>query len=295
MPSRRDYLAVLGATVPGLAGCLSEAGETEGDGTPPETATDDATRTVTDDATRTVTNDEMATTSEDVAADLTVSDVAVHEAITFYHWPGSTRVFAPPEEQYVIATVSGPGTDDLPDFVFEVGGESWDRTLVGRDLEGPSAVAGRSGGQVGYGDDPDGTLAFRVPSPLSGSDPKIRVAGTDATWPLPDEARARLASPPPSFTLESLAVPDSVARSEDVPVDLTVRNTSDVTGRFLAAVQWPTGVADDDEATVVEERVDAGETRTVSLSFPAGAPATDTPTLSVEGCVTAERTVQVEE
>ena len=56
----------------------------------------------------------------------------------------------------------------------------------------------------------DGTLAFLVPSPLSGSEPRIRIEGTDASWALPDAARDRLATPPPSFALDSLEVPDSV-------------------------------------------------------------------------------------
>jgi len=213
MPSRRDYLAALGGTVPVLAGCLSESDDRDGDGSDAETAPEDRTETGTADGT--------GTTTDDPADDLTVYDVAVKEAITYYHWPGSTTVYVSSDEQYVLATVSGPGTSDPPNFVFENGEESWDRTTVGRNREGPSTVAGRSGGQVGYGEDTDGTLAFLVPSPLSASEPRIRIEGTDASWALPDAARDRLATPPPSFALESLEVPDSVTRSDDVPVDLT--------------------------------------------------------------------------
>ena len=78
-----------------------------------------------------------------------------------------------------------------------------------------------------------------------------------AAWFLPDDALATLrASRPPSL-LDSFDV--TVGDGPAVDLSLTARNTTDVAGRFLAAVYWPTpAIAAADHATVVGRQAAGG-------------------------------------
>ena len=84
---------------------------------------------------------------------------------------------------------------------------------------------------------------------------------------------------------------------ENGSVSLTVENTSETGGRFLAACYWPTErIADDDESTVVEREVAAGETVGIPVSIDTEYTARESGpvTLRVDGHVTAEREVRVD-
>jgi hypothetical protein len=285
MHTRRRYLATLGLGLAGLAGCLSENGGSGGSGTDDPDGTDDTTErpSPTDDPTNGDT-------------DVTVTDPVVRKAVTHYAWPGSTRVFAPEGEQFVVATVEGPEETAPPGFTLEAGDREFDPGLDAQGRYSDAELAGRGGGSVLQNEHATGYLAFRVPSPLDVDDARIvRDDGGPAT-PLSDGAVATLRRPGPEFELETLEVPESVERPAEVDVSLTVTNASDVDGRFLAGVNWPTeGIADDDETTVLERDVAAAETTTLSLSLPTGTAVeetTDHP-LTVEGCVAAERTIEV--
>lgn len=124
----------------------------------------------------------------------------------------------------------------------------------------------------------------------------LAAADGPGSEPLPEAAVDRLARPSPRFALEALDVPATVAHSSPASATLRVTNVSDVDGRFLAGVRWPTAIADDDETTVVAGRMAAGETRSFSVDLSgSGAGRDGEATLVVEGCVTAERTVVVGE
>lgn len=296
MTSRRDYLAVLGAALAGTAGCLSgnDGGTGGGTDTPTDGGTGTASPTPTSSTTEPPTTNR---TTDGIAGDLTVSNVAVYEAVTYYAWPGSTQVVAPTDDQFVVATVEGPADEPAPAFVFEAGDATWEQELVGQQYAPDAELEGRGGGPVAGDADATGYIAFQVPSPLTGAEPQIVLPAGDQTWAVPDSERGRLRTPSPTFALSSLDVPEDVTDVDEFTVDLTVENTSDVDGRFLAAVTWPTGYADDDESHVLEDDVAAGETASFSLALNPSAPSPDdgTVTLSVHGHVAAERTVRVAE
>ncbi len=165
-----------------------------------------------------------------------------------------------------------------------------------RSVHAESVVAGRSGGLVTDTGDPNGFLPFAVPAPLDAPNPRMATGDGATVWWADEPARERLATPSPQFALETLDVPDSVTQPTNLDLSLTVSNERDVDGRFLAAVNWPTrGIADDDETTVLERSVAAGATESFSLSLDTEYAVTETDTLSltVSGCVEAERTVEV--
>lgn len=221
--------------------------------------------------------------------EIVVEDVVVRKAVTYEQTMGSGGVLVPAGEQFVVASVRGDERPDQQSFSFET--EASSRAPVIRTEYGYRSVAGRSRSR-------DSTyLAFRVPSPLEPSNPRIEYAGTDAAeWPLPSRQRDRLAAPEPRFELKALSVPDEVSQGDPLPVSLTVRNVSETVGRLVVAVRWPTRVvADDDESREVGRRVDAGDRETLEFEFDTrGTAFEDGPaTLSVEGHVAAQRDVQV--
>lgn len=288
MQTRRRYLAAVSLGLAGLAGCLSES-EVPGGDTPEDPQT---THGGTDAPT---TGDGSTDDPPTVAGDVAVTTPIARKAVTYYSWPGSTEILAPDGEQFVVATVEGPEDTDPPAFTLEAGGDEFP---AGVDVAAryDAAFAGRTGGSVRQNDHASGYLAFRVPSPLDVDDARItRDDGAPAT-PLPVDEVATLNRRAAEFELDRLALPDTVERPEVVDVSLTVTNTSDVDGRFLAGLHWPTdGIADDDETTVLDRDVPAGETTTFTLSLQTGHAVTETSDhpLTIEGCIFAERTVEV--
>jgi hypothetical protein len=284
MQTRRRSLQLAGTALAGLAGCVSTL-DGEGDGTD---ATDDGP--TGDDGTAT----DRAPT--DRFEDVALSDMLVREAVAYYRWPGSTEVLAPSDEQFVVAQVTGPEEATAPRFVFRADGREWVPGIGRRETSGPASVAGRDGGSATEDFREEGYLAFRVPSPIDAADPRIVAPDRGASLSLSDAATERLAGHSPMFALERVEVPESVTHPSPVDVALTVRNTSDVDGRFVAGLHWPTElVADDDETTVVEGQVAAGETASFSASLDteyAVRETTDHP-LTISGYVDAERSVRV--
>jgi hypothetical protein len=281
MQTRRRCLAAVGLGLVGLAGCLSDSGVPGGDGTDDTSTTDDGT---TDDG-----------TTDDSPSDVTVTNPVVRKAVTHYSWPGSTEILEPEDEQFVVATVEGPEDAVAPDFTLEAGGEAFspDVDVTGRH---DATLAGRGGGSVLQNEAASGYLAFRVPSPLDADEARIvRDDDADAT-PLPDDELATLGRPAAEFEVDSLDLPDAVERPAVVDVSLSVTNVGDVDGRFLAGVHWPTeGIADDDETTVLERDVAAGETMSFSLSLDTDHAVIETSEhpLTVEGNVSAQQSVEV--
>lgn len=277
MVSRRTVLAGVGAPIAALAGCASLGPEGRGDG---PTSPSDPDGSPTDSPTAT-------------PAAVSVHDVVVRKAIVVEPVMGSSSVLTAPGEQYVVGAVSAERELAIAEFAFEAGGESWRP----RDY-GPVSVAGRGRRFIDHADVVDRAyLAFAVPSPLSAADPKIVFTGDpEGEWELHENARERLAAPEARFELASLSVPETVTAGEPLDVTLEVRNVAETDGRFLAALHWPTDlIADDDESTIVEGEIAAGEVATLTRSIDDTADTDNKDRqidLRVEGHVEASREVQ---
>lgn len=288
---RRRVLAVCGLCTWSLTGCLTGAP------IPANGRTGTATSTEPSPGQETPTEDHQGTPP--AGNDIAVSAIVVRKAVRYESTLGSGGVLAADGQQYVVATVRTDRDISPADFALETDANSWDPGLPDTAGGRNRSVAGHGGGPVGrsYGGDSDSYLAFAVPSPLSGSNPRIRYTGDDKDeWPIPDRQRARLGADGARFELRDLSVPESVSEGEPLDVSMTARNVSETDGRFLAAVYWPTReVADDDESHVVENRAEPGRELTVSVSIDTSHTTreTDDVRLSVRGHVSAERDLEV--
>ena len=236
---RRTVLTAVGTGLAGIAGCLS--------GTDAErsTETDVATDSEADATTATATSPALG-------------DVVVAKATPYASSMGSGGVLTDPDRQYVVAGVDGVDPFHDLTFVFETAGETWEPGL-------PETTGARNRSVAGV-ERP--YVAFSVPSPLSATEPRISLTGGGGEWPLSVTAAAQLAEPSPRFELVSFEVPETVEHGRRFSVSLTARNASDTDGRFLAALYWPTRrIEDDDESTVVDRQVGAGETVTASVDL----------------------------
>lgn len=285
MQTRRRYLGALSLGLAGLAGCLSDSEDSGRDGTDDSPTNDDGTTE------RPGSTDDQSTAD----AAVTVTNPVVRKRVTHYSWPASTGVLAPGDEQFVVASVRGPEDADPPGFTLEAGGEVY---LPGVDVAGRhgATFAGRTDGSLLENEHASGYLAFQVPSPLDADDARIVRDDGGAATPLPDDELATLTRPAAAFELDALDLPDAVERPEQVDVSLSVTNVADVNGRFLVGLHWPTeGIADDDETTVLERTVAAGETTTFSPSLQTGHAVNETSEhpLTIDGSVSADRTVEI--
>ncbi|WP_135851121.1 hypothetical protein [Halorussus salinus] len=325
MPSteRRRLLRTSAAALAiGAAGCLgggsgSTADElTTGEPTVAERPTTDST---TDDRTDGATTEtpentdsfDLPASSVRSVADVSVgvAETVARPAVAYDSIMGSGGVLAPEEAQFVVAAVqsddgsgadaAGPPTAEA--FELVAGGERFPAAEIEERTTGAftTSLAGR--GRVKY-DDPyaDGAakggvgwVAFEVPSPLAADSPAIRCryGGETAVWDLPAEEAAALGEPAPRFELRSFDA--TVADGETVELSLTAENVAEVGGELLAAVYWPTTIADDDESLLVRKsvapsgRVEWSET--VDAAYAASSDGTVT--ASVEGCVSGTTTV----
>lgn len=274
MPSRRTFLLGVGGTVAAAAGCIS----TGGDGDPDQTRTD--------------------TPTDSPDGDVTLSNVGVRKAARYRSLMGPSGVLAAEGSQYVVASVTAEREVSASAFAFEAGGEAWEPGHGTTAGSVNRSLAGREGVPVDYGGyEPgrDAYLAFVVPSPLSAQDPEVTFEGDAGPWPLSADDRETLAAPEPRFELESLTVPEEVTEGDTLEATVEVRNVAETDGRFLASLSWPTqAVADDDEATIVERTVGAGERATapVEISTRHTAHEDTTVALDVQGHVEASREVQ---
>jgi hypothetical protein len=317
MPSsnRRRFLGIAGAALTGLAGCAGDL-TTDSDGTTTDTSTTDTT-TPTDTST---TDDGTSTTPEPESSERTLGDVVVdvtdptvRKAVAYESMMGSGGVIAPDGQQFVVAAVrSGTGSSrdatgapSYDSFDLVVDGETYspitveDRTIGGNT----TSLAGR--GEIPY-DSPYansyevGWVAFELPSPLDASDAAIRCryGGETAEWTLSGDQVAALGRPAPDFELRSF---EATVNEFSVDVSLVVENVSETDGRFLAAVYWPTSIADDDESTIVDRSVAASGrvewSQTFYTEYAGGGDSADgneTVTVRVDGPITAERTVELD-
>jgi len=230
---------------------------------------------------------------------VTVEDVVVRKAVTYESLMGSGGVLTERGRQYVVASVVSSRELTADAFTFEADDRSWSPGLPDTAGGLNFSVAGREGSRVGRatGAGDRSYVAFAVPSPLRTDRARIRYTGTGSvTVPLSDPVVAALAAPEPRFELVDLTVPESVGQAQTLDISLTARNVSDVDGRFLAAVYWPTNlIADDDESHRVVRRVAAGEETTGSLSLDTEYTVSEPGTvpLTVRGHVSTDRSVRV--
>ncbi|MEF8801672.1 MAG: hypothetical protein V5A38_02925 [Halolamina sp.] len=297
MPSRRRYLTAVSAVLIGLAGCTSGPGgtvtttETEPTDTEPKKSPSGTPTEPPEAAKRSVGGDTVA-----------VTDIVVKKAVTYQSTMGSGGVVAVEGKQFVVASVQSDAELSMDAFSLRAAGDEW----VAGTLEDTGAtnyaVEGHEGGPLGkpIGGDGPNYVVFEIPSPLDVAESVIHLDhnGESAEWALGDDAVTTLAAPEPSFELDSLSAPDSVRQGDQMDVSLTVSNSSDTDGRFLAAVYWPTElIADDDESHIVETAIDTGATTTQSLSIDTEYTTNeDGPiTLRVGGHVSAETEVVVED
>lgn len=289
---RRRLLAVCGAGLAGVAGCLSDSPLTTDDPTGSPTTTPEGTPGGDSDT---------SLTANDPVDGLTVEDVVVKEAVTYESTMGSGGVLAADDRQYVIAWVRADREVTPEQFVLLGDGRNWEAGLPDTAGAVNTAIAGRGGAPLGGTlgtDDQSSYVGFEVPSPLD--DAEIRLGFEDdrdsGEWSLPESAVDRLRTAGPRFELESLSVPDEVSQGDPLSVSLTVTNVSETDGRFLAAVYWPTKrIADDDESRIVEREVAAGEEVTVDLGVDTAYTVGEAQsvTLWIDGHVSAERSVRV--
>lgn len=298
MPSRRTYLAGVATLLSGVAGCTNRGGDTAEPTDSPTPTASPTERKGSPSQTETPPPGEAQRTvgGETVA----VTDIVARKAVTYRSTMGSGGVLAAEETQYVVASVHSEADLSFESFWFRTAADEWQAGLSETEGGINYAVADHEGGPVGRpigGDGPD-FVAFEVPSPLDADDPAIHLehGGDTAKWSLPGDAVETLGASAPSFELDSLSAPDSIQQGEEMEVELTATNTSDTSGRFLAAVYWPTElIADDDESHIVEKRVEAGATTTQSLTIDTQYTTNeDGPvSLRVAGHVSGETTVQV--
>ncbi|WP_254662807.1 hypothetical protein [Haladaptatus sp. W1] len=286
MPSnRRQLLATVGALSAGLAGCLSES--PTGSGSESPTPTDETNTSTADTTDESTTGDGPpdTTTAENASFSLPESSVkslgevrvavanpTVGKAITYESIMGSDGVLQSDGTQFVVAAVQSQqgnavdaGGDPAYDaFELVVDGEAYSTVEIEDRTTGAYTSSLAEHGDIRYGapyaaGGAVGWLAFEPPSPLDASEAAIRCryGGETAEWELSDDVVATLGRPAPTFELESF---DATVEQYSVDLSFVVKNGSENDGRFLAALYWPTtGIADDDESTIIERSVAAGE------------------------------------
>lgn len=232
--NRRQLLASLAAGAVAVPGCLDDANGA-GDGSPSATSTRPSTGTVPDGA---VEETPSGTPARDGTGTGTETDVDfVREAFAVPELvapdsPDSFGVYGDRDEQYVVALLAAqrgaaPPASDVELVAdgepypaeTEVGGQGW--ALFDYDAS------------YSPDDDRGGWVVFRLPKPLE-------AGGAAVSWPggedaLGDEVLARLARPPASFAVESFDAPAAVDAGETVTATVTVENTGDADGTFVAA------------------------------------------------------------
>lgn len=301
MPSRRALLAALSSGFAAVAGCTTREGAGGSNTAPSSHAR--LQEGVSAGSPTTTTASPDADANVDANADVEVFDIVVRKAVRYESVMGSGGVLASEGQQYVVASVDTATERELgpSSFAFVADEEEWSPGLPETRGAANVSVAGHEGSLVGRTQlvpDAPAVLAFTVPSPLSASNPRIRFDGeTTRSWSLPEPARERLGAPAPRFELDSLSAPASISQGDPLSVSLTVTNVSETSGRFLAALYWPTeAIADDDESHVLERVVEAGETTTLSTDIDTAYTTYEprTVTLELRGHVSADREIRVE-
>lgn len=285
-PSRRDVLkASLGAGALGLSGCLS--GSDDGSAatkTTAETTTDATTEKSSSATSESTTQSSDATLS--VGETFTASDgLAVtveavrHQHSTYYlDNPDTLDVLNPDGSQLVYASVrvSTPdGSSERPakDAFRLVAGDAEHsaRNEVGGVATYRLRPEFESASEYGT-DSYRGWLLFAPPAPMPNSNPRItlrRDESQQVSWTLGGDLVERLVAPPPTFSVEEFAPPESVPRGDQIAVPVTVSNAGG-SGTFRSSFNSPTG-----STTPVRFEFSVGadetKTKTATVRYPSDA------------------------
>jgi len=270
--NRRAFIGALTAGVTGLSGCIAESdGSADGDGpddgsrTPPATAspteTDEETPT-TDSPDRSGTTepgtDEPSNEGGTVTGEFAQELFAVPELVA-PDSPDSFGVYGDRDEQFVVALLdarggAAPAVDDL---ALAVDGETYPaETEVGYgawalfDYDGPYDPS----------DGAQGWALVSLPNPLDAGDAALSWSGGEAA--LPESERAKLTRPPTDFAVRSFETPETATVGEPIEATLTVENTGDTDGVFVAAVNRSGPRVAHTPDGALRLPVPAGETRT---------------------------------
>ncbi|WP_224448910.1 hypothetical protein [Haloprofundus salilacus] len=317
-PSRRHFLRATGLAAVGLtAGCTALPTESGDDGSSSTTATPTTSPDPSGENSTTPASNAAFTLPESSIRTLgdvqvAVANPTVEKAVAYDSIMGSGGVLAPEDRQFVVAEVQsddGSGVNAVAEpeydaFELSAAGTTYSAVKVETRTEGAytTMLAGR--GEIQY-DDPYaypeseqvGWVVFEPPSPLDANDATIRCRRGDDTaeWSLPADAVSELRRRAPTFELQSFET-EVINDGTSVELSLVAENVSNVDGEFLAAVYWPTtGIADDDESTVVRDNVDAGGhvewSQGFSTEYTGGEDGLVT--ASVDGMVSASETVDL--
>jgi hypothetical protein len=262
---RREFLALGGFGIAGLAGCLGSTGANTDDPTATPTPTDTATPTDTDPTdTSTPTETETPTDTTTVAgADLSVTVERVQPAVVELATPDSIDAFSDAETQYLylwIEVTNGapPARDDL---TFRLGGNS----------HGLRPAEQTFGLWRAYHHDDErydaergsGWVLFELPEVEDASDAALRWPGGE--WQPGSSLRERLSSPAPTLSVE-WSVPDTVSVGDQPTIEFTVTNESDRPGRFVAGLNRTGGGIAYMPVAAIHKLIPAGETVSWSVT-----------------------------
>lgn len=254
--NRRRYVAICGAGLAGLAGCLGGFGDGDGAGDP--TTTGPSGRT--------------GTTPPDGVA-LSVSPERLQPGVVTMTSPDSIGVRDAGGKQYLflrldVSAGTPPGRDDLA-FRFD-GAEHApfvdDRHRLWRARE---EEADRYDAESG-----SGWLLFELPDRGDASDAALTWANGE--WRPGERLRRRLASPPPSLAL-AWTVPESVPAGSEPTIGFEVANEGDVAGRFVAGLNRIGPRVAYAPILAISRRIPPGETVSweVTDSYDVGSPGTE--------------------
>ncbi|MFC7204632.1 hypothetical protein ACFQJC_14020 [Haloferax namakaokahaiae] len=241
MPSRRQYLkAGVGLVGVGLAGCLSGSESPDA-----ETETEDDSTATT--ATETPAIEGLPFGTETTVNGVTITPETVHpQASVFYisnvDWGDIERL---DDEWVVFVSLSVRAASGSPPEKDSFRLVAGDEEFAPQDPVGDAPLnVVRPGGGITASpysteEDGGGLLAFAVPEAIdSASDLRLQYDDGDAIahWSLPDDTKARIAGPRPTFELVTYDGPAQVPEGEVAELTITVRNTSSVDGVFRGSL-----------------------------------------------------------
>lgn len=164
--------------------------------------------------------------------EIAVEDVTVRPGVVALDSPDSYGVFGGPDEQYLVAEVDvgTPEAVEPSDLVVETDDDEFDVTVDVGEARGRLANFGD-----GYGTTDDGTgwVAARLPKPLDSE--RAALAWNDDEYALGASTLEGLNRSPTDFDV-LLDAPRVASVGDEVTVTVSLVNTGDVDGTFVAAL-----------------------------------------------------------
>ena len=163
---------------------------------------------------------------------VTVRDVTVLPEVVTLNTPDSYDVYGGRSSQYVVVEVAVESPDEHPpgSFAVEADGTYGATTDIG---DGGGFLADFDTAYGNRGSEESGWLAFSLPKPLEAETATLTWEG--ASHEFGEAALERLRRPPASFDVRFEA-PEAVSPGETVTATVTVKNTGDIDGTFVGAL-----------------------------------------------------------